>query len=389
MTKIKEICSFQSGGTPTKGNPNFFNGNIPWITTVALNGEIIDEKNAIDWITEEAIRKSAAKIVPAGSIMVGTRVGIGKVAINRIEMSTSQDIVSLINIDETKWDKTYLCAFLTAHRETLVSQARGATIKGIKIEALADLELPEIPLKLQQIQSQNIKEVTELIKKRTKEIDLLEKLVKSRFVEMFGDPEQNSFGWKMTTIGNLVDLCEAGWSGNGTQREKRAGEVTVLKVCAVTKGYFIPNECKVLDDQNAIKKYVYPQAGDLLFSRANTREMVGATAVITQDYPEHILPDKLWKIRFLDTVDVWYMKYVLSSESIRSIFSSVSTGTSGSMFNVSMEKFKSIEIPTPPIELQQQFATFVAQVDKSKLAVQKSLQELETLKKSLMQQYFG
>ncbi len=206
MTKIKEICSFQSGGTPTKGNPIFFNGNIPWITTVALNGEIIDEKNAIDWITEEAIRKSAAKIVPAGSIMVGTRVGIGKVAINRIEMSTSQDIVSLINIDETKWDKMYLCAFLTAHRETLVSQARGATIKGIKIEALADLELPEIPLKLQQIQSQNIKEVTELIKKRTKEIDLLEKLVKSRFVEMFGDPEQNSFGWKKSSP-NLCVNC--------------------------------------------------------------------------------------------------------------------------------------------------------------------------------------
>ena len=147
--------------------------------------------------------------------------------------------------------------------------------------------------------------------------------------------------------------------------------MAVLKVSAVTKGYFDPDECKVLDDQNAIKKYVYPQAGDLLFSRANTREMVGATAVITQDYPEHILPDKLWKIRFCDIANVWYMKYVLSSKSIRSTFSSVSTGTSGSMFNVSMGKFKSIRIPLPPIELQQQFAAFVAQVDKSKVAVQK------------------
>ena len=198
------------------------------------------------------------------------------------------------------------------------------------------------------------------------EIATLDDLVKSRFLELFGDPKQNPFGWNMITVGALVASCEAGWSGNGTQREKKNGEIAVLKVSAVTKGYFIPEESKVLDDQATIKKYVYPQAGDLLFSRANTREMVGATAVITQDYPEHILPDKLWKIRFLDKANVWYMKYVLSSESIRSIFSSVSTGTSGSMFNVSMDKFKSIRIPLPPLELQQQFAAFVAQVDKSK-----------------------
>ena len=117
--------------------------------------------------------------------------------------------------------------------------------------------------------------------------------------------------------------------------------------------------------------------------------MVGATAVITQNYPEYILPDKLWRIRFVDATNVWYMKYILSSKSIRAIFASVSTGTSGSMFNVSMEKFKSIAVPLPPLELQEQFAVFVTQTDKSKLAVEKSLKHLEILKKSLMQQCFG
>ena len=206
---------------------------------------------------------------------------------------------------------------------------------------------------------------------------------------MFGDPEKNPFGWDMSTIGVLISSCEAGWSGNGSQREKKDGEIAVLKVSAVTKGYFIPDECKVLNDQSNIKKYVFPQEGDLLFSRANTREMVGATAVITQNYPEYILPDKLWRIRFVDATNVWYMKYILSSKSIRAIFASVSTGTSGSMFNVSMEKFKSIAVPLPPLELQEQFAVFVTQTDKSKLAVEKSLKHLEILKKSLMQQCFG
>ena len=146
MIKLRDICRFQSGGTPSKGNAAYFNGSIPWITTVALNGGFIDSDDATAWITDKAIAESAAKIVPAHSIMVGTRVGIGKVAINRVPMSTSQDIIPLLNIDETKWDKEYIARMIAANNQLLISQARGATIKGIKIDVLADLLLPEIPL---------------------------------------------------------------------------------------------------------------------------------------------------------------------------------------------------------------------------------------------------
>lgn len=235
----------------------------------------------------------------------------------------------------------------------------------------------------------SLQKVETLIKVRQQQLQKLDELVKARFVELFGEPCKNSLGWNTSTVGALISVCEAGWSGNGTQRKKEPGEIAVLKVSAVTKGYFIPAECKVLDNQRNIKKYIFPHSGDLLFSRANTREMVGATAVITQDYPEHILPDKLWRIRFIDTANVIYMKYVLSDESIRSIFSSVSTGTSGSMFNVSMDKFKSITVPLPPLERQTRFAAFVEQVNKSKAAIQKSLDEAQLLFDSLMQQYFG
>ena len=231
--------------------------------------------------------------------------------------------------------------------------------------------------------------VTTVLLNRKQQLQKLDDLVKARFVELFGELDKNPSGWKLSSLGALIASCKAGWSGTGTQRKKQDGEVAVLKVSAVTKGYFIPSECKVLDNQSNIKKYIYPQTGDLLFSRANTREMVGATVVITEDFPEHILPDKLWKIRFVEAANVWYMKYALSSKPIRSIFSSISTGTSGSMYNVSMEKFKSIEIPLPPLNLQNQFAAFVTQADKSKAVIQKALDETQLLFDSLMQEYFG
>ena len=256
-------------------------------------------------------------------------------------------------------------------------------------EWLKDYEIPLPPLEEQRRIADLLGKVGDLIAKRREQLDKLDLLVKSRFVEMFGDPETNPMNWPIVGIGTITKTIDSGWSGNGKQREKKSGEIAVLKVSAVTKGYFIPEECKVLDDQENIKKYVFPQKGDLLFSRANTKEMVGATAIIKEDYPDLILPDKLWKIRFSDVTNVVYMKYILSSKTIRNKFSAASTGTSGSMYNVSMKKFKAIQIPMPEIGMQNQFASFAESTEKLKSTIQQSLDKLETLKKAIMQQYFG
>lgn len=389
MAKLGEVCAFQSGGTPSKNKPEYFGGEIPWISTTALNGGKINEADAVAWITPKAIRESAAKIVPANSIMVGTRVGIGKVAINTVEMSTSQDVISLIGIDKDKWYKPYLCKLLLSKKDYFNSQARGATIKGIKIDVVANIDVPEIDYATQRKVAATLNKIETLIVLRKQQLAKLDELVKARFVEMFGEISDNSMNWDCFTIGKLISTIESGWSGNGKQREKHADEIAVLKVSAVTKGYFIPTECKVLDDQHNIKKYVYPQKGDILFSRANTKEMVGATVLIKKDYPDLILPDKLWKIRFCTDVNPIYMKHVLSTTTVRNAFSAASTGTSGSMYNVSMEKFKGVIIPVPPLSVQNEFAAFVERVDQQKQTVQQSLEKLELMKKALMQEYFG
>ena len=330
--------------------------------------------------------------IRGGDIIVSCRGTIGETFIvpDNAPLGIMHPSIMKIRIKEEVYDKFYFNLLLRERLKKHEAEANGSGIKmAISARELGAEFFPVPPMNEQRRISSLVLEVTKVIEALQQQLKKLDELVKARFVEMFGSLDKNTFAWNMTTVGALISSCDAGWSGNGTQREKGDGEIAVLKVSAVTKGYFIPSECKVLENQNSIKKYVFPQAGDLLFCRANTREMVGATAVITQDYPEHILPDKLWKIRFVDTVNVWYMKYILSSEVIRSVFSSISTGTSGSMFNVSMEKFKSIVIPLPPLELQNQFADFVKQSNKAKAAVQKALDEAQLLFDSLMQKYFG
>lgn len=267
----------------------------------------------------------------------------------------------------SKLNEKYLYYALKSQQDRLMALRTGACMPNIKKNDLGRFQLNiESDESIQSDIVYILSHCERIISQRERELAELNTLIKAQFVELFGDPIANPFNWPAVRVKDIIRSCEAGWSGNGQQRKKQPGEIAVLKVSAVTKGYFLPEECKVLDDQQSIKRYVFPEKGDLLFSRANTREMVGATAIIMADYPELILPDKLWKIRFKDNANVFYMKYMLSSEPIREKLSASSTGTSGSMFNVSMDKLGKILIPLPPINVQSQFAAFVAQIDKSK-----------------------
>ena len=371
--KLGDICTVVSGATPSSKSPEYWNGDIVWITPAELSENSYVIYDSERHLTQLGVQSSSLKPFPAGTVILTSRAPIGKTAIAGREMYCNQGFKNLI-CSSNIYNK-YLYFFLTAKTKYLNSLGRGATFKELskKIVENIEIDLPEI--NIQKHRAEILLKILYIIQKKKIQLQKLDSLIKSRFVEMFGDPDKNPFNWNLLKIGSLIDSCEAGWSCNGYQRKKGPGEIAVLKVSSITKGYFIPSECKVIEDKSSIKKYIFPQTGDLLFSRANTRDLVGATAVITKDYPEYILPDKLWRIKFIKNINVWYIKYILSSKSIRSFLSSISTGTSGSMFNISMKKFKSIVIPVPPIELQNQFAAFVQQVDKSKFLCQFTLQK--------------
>lgn len=344
MTKLRDICRFQSGGTPSRGTPAYFNGNVPWITTVALNGDVIDGNQAIEWITGEAIAKSAAKIVPPHSVMVGTRVGIGKVAINSVPMSTSQDIISLIGIDENKWDKKFICHLITANKEHLTSQARGATIKGIKIEAIADLVLPEISLTEQARISEVIGKVDALMHMHQQMAMNLEQLIKSRFIELFGDPETNPKGW---TRQRLDQICE--------NLDSRRVPITSTNRKAGNYPYY--GASGIVD---YVKDYIFDE--DILLISED-----GANLVMRSTPIAFSVSGKVWVnnhahvVRFESKAT---QKYIEICFALTDISGSI-TGTAQPKLN--QAKLNAMMFCVPPIELQEQFATFVKQTDKSKL----------------------
>ena len=395
MARLGDVFSVIRNGASIKQTDGA--GGLPITRIETISNREVD-RNKLGYAGIKGADKYRGYILQDGDILmshINSEKHLGKVALYKKQ--GNEIIIHGMNLLMLRANEALAYPpFAAYYFETtmFLNQIQRITKKSVNqasftVTALKEIEMPLPPLEEQRRIAATLDKVSGLIAKRRAQLDKLDLLVKARLVEMFGDPETNPMNWLIVEIGSVIKSIDSGWSGNGKQREKKAGEIAVLKVSAVTKGYFIPEECKVLDDQENIKKYVSPQKGDLLFSRANTKEMVGATAIIREDYPELILPDKLWKIRFSDLTNVIYMKYILSSQTIRNKFSAASTGTSGSMYNVSMEKFKAIQIPMPEISIQNQFASFAESVEKSKLTIRRSLDKLEALKKALLQQYFG
>ena len=359
MTKLRDICRFQSGGTPSRGTPAYFNGNVPWITTVALNGDVIDGNQAIEWITDEAIAKSAAKIVPPHSVMVGTRVGIGKVAINSVPMSTSQDIISLIGIDENKWDKKFICHLITANKEHLTSQARGATIKGIKIEAIADLVLPEISLTEQARISEVVGKVDALMHMHQQMAMNLEQLIKSRFIELFGDIVLNPFGWEKEYLGVVCDVRD----GTHDSPHYHSTGFPLVTSKNVTGGEIDLTDCSLISeaDFNKINERSKVDMGDIIMPMIGT---VGKPVIVNVKPNFAIKNVSLIKFKDDSRVLNTFIRSLLQSDYFDdAVLSKVRGGTQKF---IALGDIRKLVVIVPPMELQEQFAAFVEQTDKSK-----------------------
>ena len=378
MMKLGDICSFQSGGTPSRSNSKYFNGTIPWITTVALTGGVIDENSAVEFISDDAIRQSAAKIVKPYSIMVGTRVGVGKVAINSVAMSTSQDVVSLIDIDETKWNKMFLVKLIQAKNNFLNSQARGATIKGIKIEVLAELELPDIDLPTQRWIADTLDKVAEgigLCRKMLGELDLM---VKAKFVEMFGNIPETEF----VTMGSVCSLIT-----DGTHQPPKfvVSGIPFLFVSNITTNMLTYNAEKFISAETyaELMKRTPVEIGDILLSTVGS---YGHPAIVKSNkqfsFQRHIA---FLKPRH-NIIDSTFLHSTILTAGVQRQIEAKVKGIAQKTLNLS--EIRTLRFPLPPLQEQERYAALVKNINKSKLTIQEIRDKMETEKLALMQEYF-
>jgi type I restriction enzyme S subunit len=271
----------------------------------------------------------------------------------------------------------------------LVQHTKGVAVTGINLGDLRRLPVPLPPLS-EQRRIADILDKADAIRRKRKEALLLgDELLRSAFLDMFGDPLINPKNWRIRPLSDAIGQLVAGWSANGEQRQHHDGEFGVLKVSAVSSGFFRAEEHKAVSAAAIDRPLISPKRGDLLFSRANTRELVAATCLVQEDHPFLFLPDKLWKIVPIpDVVMSEFLHYLFSHDRFRTQLTRTATGTSGSMLNVSMDKLRSQHAPLPPIPLQKRFADVVWTTLELRRHQQTGLRDGERLFESLVHDAF-
>ena len=221
--------------------------------------------------------------------------------------------------------------------------------------------------------------VNDLISLRKQQLSKLEELVKSRFIEMFGDPESNPYGHPTKKLSDIASY----WNGLTYKPEDVQDQGTIVLRSSNIQNSQLDFEdtvrvtCKIREKQ-------YVQNNDILMcSRNGSAKLVGKVALITN------ISEPMSFGAFMMIIRSDYYRYLMTYFQMDAFRNQIKTGATTTINQITGNMLNQVILPVPDLSVVSQFATFVEQIDKSKFAIQESLKKLETLKKALMQKYFG
>ena len=382
--KLGEICEIVSGSTPKTTVEEYWDGDIKWITPAEITEDSYIINDSARKITELGVKKTGLTPFPEGTVILSSRAPIGKVAIAGCEMYCNQGFKNLICSD--KINNKYLYWFLKGNTDFLNSLGRGATFKEISKGIVSEIiiNVPDIDDQIAAVN--NLEKLSSIMKLRKQELEELDCLIKARFVEMFGTPLLNQKGWDVI---NAEECCNVITDGSHFSPQGQVEGYPMLSVKDMRNDGFHYETCKRVseDDFQILKKQgCIPQVNDVLISKDGSYFYYG---FVLSEYKDQAILSSIAMLRpDIQVVNPYYLcNYMLSERIVELVSENYVTGAA--LKRVILKGIKHIPVMVPPIESQNEFADFVKQVDKSKVAVKKALDEAQLLFDSLMQEYFG
>ncbi len=385
-TSLGTVCEVVGGGTPSRDTPEFFGGDIPWITPTDVTrnpGRYLSQ--GTETITEMGLQRSSAKLLPARSVLLTSRATIGFTAINTVPVTTNQGFASFVCGPDIYPE--FLAYWLEWSKDRLIELASGATFKEINKSTLKRLPIPLPPLDEQRRIVGLLDRAAEIRRRADAARAKARAIIPALFLDTFGDPATNPKGWPVVELGDVITRITGGKNieaGNGTSQYR------IMKVSAVTSGIFKAHEAKPAPDDHIPAEDHHVRPGDFLFSRANTSELVGAVA-IADDVPAGLLlPDKIWRIEWTPArMEPRFAYSLLRSSEIRRIFAVIGSGTSGSMKNISQAKLVRVPIPLPPLAIQTAFSEQTDRLESLARHLDAAAAKAEAMAAGLSAEIFG
>lgn len=378
MAKLGDICTVVSGSTPKTGVAEYWDGTVKWITPAELNEDSFYITDSVRHITEYGKEKTGLSYLPKGTVILSSRAPIGKTAIAGCEMCCNQGFKNLICSDAVY--NEYLYFFLKSKTDYLNSLGRGATFKEISKSIVEKIEIPLPNIEKQHQIVKELKATRNLIAHRKQQLTKLDELIKARFVEMFGDPVKNTMDWEIKSLSELGELNRGVSKARPRNSpELLGGPYPLIQTGEVANAKtYITSFNSTYSEKGLAQSKMWPKGTLCITIAAN----IAQTSILTFDA---CFPDSVVGFISRNMTNELFIHYWFS------FFQKIldEQAPQVAQKNINLKILSELNVIVPPLSLQNQFADFVAEVDKSKVEVQKALDQTQLLFDSLMQQYFG
>ena len=377
------------GKTPTRSDLSYWqNGSYDWISISDLNTDRKYISDTKERITTKAVRESGIKKIPANTVIMSFKLSIGKTAITSHDMFSNEAIMAFIDRKVIRINPDYIYYLLHAldWNKRANKAVKGRTVNK-KIISQTQVNIPDYQTQLR------IVKIMDSTRKRVKiQKDILSKLdtlIKARFVEMFGDPLRNDKTWPISKLKRLTTKVGSGATPKGGKQSYKKEGITLVRSMNVHDGEFVYKDLAYIDTAQAHDlDNVELQPKDVFIN------ITGASVARSCVIPDNILPGRVNQhvaiIRCKENLlNYIFLNRLFLNSSFKQKLLAMGQAGGATRQALTQEQLKKLNLILPPIELQNEFASFVQQVDKSKVAIQKSLDETQILYDSLMQKYFS
>ena len=388
---LSELFTLQMGKTPSRDNSSYWKkSENNWISIADLTNSGKYISNTKETLSDSAVAESGIKKIPANTVIMSFKLSLGKVAITEKEMYSNEAIMAFIDKGVEKISPEYLYYLLRAkdwskgtNKAVMGATLNKATLSTIKIQ------LHEYDNQLEIVNMLN--RVSSSIDFRKQQLTKLDELIKARFVEMFGDLMENPKQFPCVLLGSIMTVMPQ----NGLYKPQSAYVqdkfgTPILRIDGFYNGKVTDfNNLKRLCCTDFEKERYLLVENDIVINRVNSIEYLGKCARISGLQEDTVFESNMMRFHLDDSkVNSTYITTVLCSQYIyRQILTRAKKAVNQASIN--QGDVQSLNVVVPPLSLQNQFAAFVAEVDKSKVEVQKALDQTQLLFDSLMQQYFG
>lgn len=321
--------------------------------------------------------------VKNGDVLISWSASLGIYEWKKNNALLNQHIFKVV-FDKIDVDKYYFMFTVSSLLSSMEKHTHGSTMRHITKPVFDNIPFPLPPLETQKQIAAVLDKCTSLISKYKKILEKCDTLIKSRFIELFGDPVQNPMGWEVKKLGNI---CTKISDGVHAKPEYTATGKPFISVVNINSGKLLFDDCKYVSEEAYEKmiKSTHPEKGDILYTKVGAT--YGIPALVDTDRAFCLYVSVALLKPKSEIVNSQFLTTSMAQPYIKNQADKRIKGIG--VPDLHLNQIREFEVLVPPLELQNQFNSFVQQIDKSKFAIQKSLEKAETLYKSLMQEYFG